>query len=116
MPNIRTETLPEGICVLTFDRPDSSANIFDAPTLAELAAEISRLAKPDTQAKGLILTSAKDTIFVAGADLRAVQTMSPEHATAFIALGQSLFSTIAALPFPTVAAVHGAALGGGYEV
>ena len=116
MPNIRTETLPEGICVLTFDRPDSSANIFDAPTLAELAAEISRLAKPDTQAKGLILTSAKDTIFVAGADLRAVQTMSPEHATAFIALGQSLFSTIAALPFPTVAAVHGAALGGGYEI
>ena len=57
MPNLRTETLDEGICVLTFDRPDSSANIFDAATLAELDAEIDRLAKPETQAKGLILTS-----------------------------------------------------------
>ena len=116
MANIRSETIDEGICILTFDRPDSSANIFDATTLAEFGAEISRLAKPETQAKGLILTSAKDTIFVAGADLHAVQTMSPEHATSFIALGQSIFSKIAALPFPTVAAVHGAALGGGYEV
>ena len=116
MPNIRSETTAEGICVLTFDRPDSSANIFDAPTLAEFGAEIARLAKPETQAKGLILTSAKDTIFIAGADLRAIQTMNPEHATSFIALGQGIFSKIAALPFPTVAAVHGAALGGGYEV
>ena len=116
MPNLRTETLDEGICVLTFDRPDSSANIFDAATLAELDAEIDRLAKPETEAKGLILTSAKPAIFVAGADLRGVQTMSAEQMSAFIALGQTVFGKIAALPFPTVAAVHGAAVGGGYEV
>ena len=116
MPNLRTQTLDEGICVLTFDRPDSSANIFDSATLAELDAEIDRLAKPETQAKGLILTSAKPAIFVAGADLRGVQTMSAEQMSAFMTLGQTVFSKIAALPFPTVAAIHGAAVGGGYEV
>ncbi len=116
MPNLRTETLEDGICVLTFDRPDSSANIFDTATLAELDAEIDRLAKPETGAKGLILTSAKATIFVAGADLRGVQTMSPEQMSDFMTLGQTVFSKIAALPFPTVAAIHGAAVGGGCEV
>ena len=116
MPNLRTQTLEDGICVLTFDRPDSSANIFDSATLAELDAEIDRLAKPETQAKGLILTSAKPAIFVAGADLRGVQTMSAEQMSAFMTLGQTVFSKIAALPFPTVAAIHGAAVGGGYEV
>ena len=116
MPNLRTAILDDGITVLTFDRPDSSANIFDSATLAELDAEIDRLAKPETGAKGLILTSAKPAIFVAGADLRGVQTMSAEQMTAFMTLGQNVFSKIAALPFPTVAAIHGAAVGGGYEV
>ncbi len=116
MPNLSTATLEDGVCVITFDRPDSSANIFDTATLAELEAEIDRLERHKSQVKGLILTSAKPAIFVAGADLRGVQSMSAEQMRAFMTLGQTVFSKIAAFPFPTVAAIHGAAVGGGYEL
>src|SRR5207249_1374423 len=56
------------ICVLTFDRPGSAANIFDQRTLTELGEELDFIARAP-QLKGLIITSAKRSIFVAGLDL-----------------------------------------------
>ena len=116
MQSIRYEISEDGVCVLTFDRPDSSANIFDMATLKDLDATLDQISQEKQPPKGLIITSAKDSIFVAGADLRAVEKMRAEEMEAFIALGQSVFSRIAGLPYPTVAAVHGAAVGGGYEI
>ncbi len=112
MSNIRLQQAPNGIALLTFERANSSANIFDRATLEELDDTLDQLAG----ARGLILTSAKDAIFVAGADLHAVGKMSAVELEAFIALGQNVFNKLAALPIVTVAAIHGAALGGGYEL
>jgi len=116
MQSIQKKITKDGVCVLTFDRTDSAANIFDLATLKALNSSLDAIAGERTQPKGLIITSAKDTIFVAGADLHAVQKMNADEMKTFIALGQTVFSRIASLPYPTVAAVHGAAVGGGYEI
>ncbi len=66
---------------------------------------------------GLILHSAKPGIFIAGADLHALMDAAERGALRpVIELGQRVFSRLAALPIPTVAAIHGACAGGGYEV
>ncbi len=116
MTHIRRETLEDGIFLLIFDRPDSTANIFDFDTLSELESHVDALASAETKARGVIITSAKPTIFIAGADLHTIRKMNIEEVKTFIQRGQGVFNKLAALPFPTVAAVHGAALGGGYEL
>jgi 3-hydroxyacyl-CoA dehydrogenase/enoyl-CoA hydratase/3-hydroxybutyryl-CoA epimerase len=112
MQTIHRKILDDGTCVLTFDRPDSPVNVFDVPTLKELAAQLGDLG----DARALILASAKKSVFVAGADIHLFTRMSPEELAAFVELGQSVFNRLAALKIPTVAAIHGACVGGGYEV
>ena len=109
-------TIEENICLLTFDRPESGANIFDAPTLSALDEHLDAIEK-EKSLRGLIITSAKKSIFVAGADLQTLlrQAQSGEL-RAFIAGGQRIFNRLAALKIPTVSAINGACAGGGYEV
>lgn len=108
--------IDNGICVLTFDRPESGANIFDAATLEELGEHVDAIEK-DASLRGLIIASAKRSIFIAGADLKTLlrQAQSGEMRD-FIAEGQRIFNRIAALKIPTAAAIHGASAGGGYEI
>jgi 3-hydroxyacyl-CoA dehydrogenase/enoyl-CoA hydratase/3-hydroxybutyryl-CoA epimerase len=103
------------IRVLTFDRPGSSANIFDRATLLELEKELEFIAG-SSNLKGLVLTSAKPAIFIAGADLRSMSEGSPEDIRELVELGQRVMNRLASLQIPTVAAIHGAAVGGGYEL
>ena len=115
-PMIRRETSDDHICVLTFDRPDSGANIFDAATLDELNEQLDGVEK-DASLRGLILASAKKSIFVAGADLKTLlQGAKTGEMREFIERGQQVFNRLANLGIPTVAAIHGASAGGGYEV
>ena len=68
---IRREIGDDKVCLLTFDRPESGANIFDAATLSELNEHVDLIEK-DSSLRGLIITSAKKSIFIAGADLKTL--------------------------------------------
>lgn len=115
MNNIRREIVDDKFCVLRFDHADASANIFNLETLAELDEHIRNIAT-DRSIAGVIFISAKDRIFHAGADLHALQKLGPPEVQRFLAQGQEVFSHIAALEVPTVAAIHGVCLGGGCEM
>src|SRR5947199_9249148 len=81
---LRRTIRDDQICVLTFDRPGSSTNIFDQRTLTELGEELDFIACAP-QLKGLILTSAKRSIFVAGLDLNIMsEAASPADVGALI--------------------------------
>ncbi len=115
-PMIRRETGDDYICILTFDRPDSGANIFDAATLDDLNEHLEAVEK-DASLRGLIIASAKKSIFVAGADLKTLlQAAKTDQMREFIEPGQEVFNRLANLKIPTVAAINGASAGGGYEV
>jgi 3-hydroxyacyl-CoA dehydrogenase / enoyl-CoA hydratase / 3-hydroxybutyryl-CoA epimerase len=118
MANLHREISAAGHCVLTFDRPDSTANIFDEATFAELNAQLDFLVSPEAGAiKGVIFRSAKPKIFLAGADLIGfTKDPSPEKIESLIRVGQQTFRRIASLQVPSVAAIHGLALGGGCEI
>lgn len=113
---IRREIGDDRICLLTFDRPESGANIFDAATLDELNEHLD-FVENDTSLRGVIIASAKKSIFIAGADLKTLlQQAQTGDLRAFIAEGQRILNRLAELKIPTVAAIHGACAGGGYEV
>lgn len=115
-PMIRRDVGDDKICLLTFDRPESGANIFDVATMSELSEHVDAIEK-DSSLMGLIITSAKKSIFIAGADLKTLLKQAPTgEMRDFIAEGQRVFNRIASLKIPTVAAIHGACAGGGYEL
>ncbi len=113
--NLRREVTADAIAILTFDRPDSAANIFDRITLEELNAHLDAI-ECDSTLRGVVLISAKPGIFIAGADLHSLSTAPMNALRDIVEFGQLVFSRLAALRLPTAAAIHGACLGGGFEV
>lgn len=110
-----TRTLADGVVTLTFDRAGSSANLFDTATLRELDTHLAAI-EAIPALRGVVLLSAKHSVFIAGADLKEVSSFAEAGMTDFIVLGQEVFSRLARMKAPTVAAIHGACVGGGYEV
>src|SRR6266436_7234490 len=113
---LKREIIESDIALLTFDRPESTANIFDQPTFDELKEQLNFL-ETEKGLRGLIIRSAKPKIYVAGADLKGFTAdLNPERIAFLIEQGQRTFDRISNLPFVTVAAIHGVALGGGFEI
>ncbi|PYJ50037.1 MAG: hypothetical protein DME87_07510, partial [Verrucomicrobia bacterium] len=113
---IRREIGDDHICLLTFDRPDSSANIFDAATLNKLNEHLD-FVENERSLRGVVIASAKKSIFIAGADLKTLLEQAQAGGMrAFIEEGQRTLNRLAELRIPTVAAIHGACAGGGYEI
>ena len=126
MATIHRTIREDGICLLMLDRAGSSANIFDRATLDELREQLDFIESQAGALKGVIFASAKRSIFIAGLDLKTIgdpPSQSPGAASPFAAqvreiieMGQTQFNRIASLKIPTAAAIHGAAVGGGFEI
>jgi len=105
----------DGIVWLALDKPATSANVLSSEVLIELGSLIGGLAAAAPRA--LIVRSAKPSGFIAGADIHEFTAFKgPEDAFALIRAGQGVLARLEALPCPTIAAIHGFALGGGLEL
>jgi 3-hydroxyacyl-CoA dehydrogenase/enoyl-CoA hydratase/3-hydroxybutyryl-CoA epimerase len=111
----KTNVGDDGIVVLTFDREGASANALSREVLDELDTIVERLAIENP--RGVVIHSAKPSGFAVGADIREfVEYAQTGTVLANIENGQRVFENLARLPCPTVAAIHGACMGGGTEL
>lgn len=102
------------VAVVTMDR-EKALNAFNADQLRDLIDTFSEIGRND-HVRVAILTGAGTRAFAAGADVKAMATMSRDEGTEFGQLGQKAALAIETLPQPVVAAVNGYTLGGGCEV
>ncbi|MDQ7809657.1 3-hydroxyacyl-CoA dehydrogenase NAD-binding domain-containing protein [Amycolatopsis sp. A133] len=115
---IRWEQDEDGIVTLTLDDPKQSANTMNADFRESLGVTVDRLEAEKDSITGVVLTSAKKTFF-AGGDLNDLIQAKPEHAvelTEGSTLMKGQMRRIEQLGKPVVAAINGAALGGGLEI
>ncbi len=105
----------DGVVVVGIDRAGQAVNALSQDMLVELDNLVERLAIDPP--KGVVFASAKDSGFVAGADIKEFQAFDAKG-TVKDALfrGQQTLEKIAELPCPTVAAIHGYCMGGGTEL
>ena len=127
--NFKLDVDSDGIALITWDVPGRSMNVISIDVIGELGAIVDKVAS-DAAIKGAVITSGKDT-FCAGADLTLLETMgatyagmvksSSEEAAATWMFEESrklslLYRKLETCGKPWVAAINGAALGGGFEL
>ena len=106
-----------GIVVLTINDPRHRLNILTRAALMELNTIVEDLATRDPAPAGLVIISGKADNFVVGVDIKDFVTWETEQeASRGSSDLQSIFRKLAALPFPSVAAINGTCLGGGLEL
>jgi len=106
--------IKDGTGILTIHRPHA-LNALNRQTLEELKMALVEL-RSNEQVQVIIITGSGDKAFVAGADIREMEGMTPEEAKRFALLGDEVFTMVETTDKPVIAAVNGFALGGGCEL
>jgi enoyl-CoA hydratase len=99
---------------ITINRPQV-LNALNAKVLEELRAAL-MMAEKDEKIKVILITGAGEKAFVAGADIKELESVGPLEAGDFCHRGQDLFNAIEKLEKPVIAVINGFALGGGCEL
>lgn len=107
--SIKTETV-DGAFIVRFTRPE-----IRNPLSVEVLAELERILGRIFVVPKLVFTGTHGT-FASGADLREIDTLSPEDAAAFSRRGQAVMERITAIRVPTVSAINGPCFGGGLDL
>lgn len=115
MGMIRIEQRPDGVAVVWLDHPDKKVNTISPAFLDEVEATLVPLLE-DPAVTAAVLASAKPDTFVAGADLEEIEGLDAAQISAMSFRGNPVLERVYSGAKPVVAAVHGAALGGGLEV
>jgi len=118
-PSPRLHITPSGMGHLVFDAPDRSVNVLTEGVMLHLREVLTQVQSEVAAGRlsSLLLVSTKPSSFIAGANIDGIAAVrTPEEGRQVAQLGQEIFLALAALPIPTMAAVHGTALGGGLEI
>ncbi len=108
----------DGIVTLTLDDPSGSANVMNEAYIESMGKAVDRLVAEKDSITGVVITSAKKTFF-AGGDVKSMIQIGPENAGEAFDLVENVkrqLRTLETLGKPVVAALNGAALGGGLEI
>ncbi|MEE4271872.1 MAG: 3-hydroxyacyl-CoA dehydrogenase NAD-binding domain-containing protein [Thermoanaerobaculales bacterium] len=112
---IRIDRRDDGVAMVWLDHPDKPVNTLTPATVAEFNDQVLPLMEDDS-VRAFVVVSAKQDTFIAGADLDVIEGLDAEQISQMSSDGNALLEAIHTGPKPVVAAVHGAAIGGGMEV
>ena len=115
MPHVKLITEDE-FGILEFNTPDASANVLSSEVLMEFDQLIDEISNR-SDIRVLLITSGKSSIFIAGADIKEIESIADaKEAAEKSSLGKHILNKFEKLPQTKIAVINGACLGGGYEL